>query len=133
MNGELTPFELEVAEAMTACRDSARRLCSVLSEGVAGYEGGMAIVSSGQVLDILATQAASSVRRRTSVAISEFELSQHRFRLALIAVAIDGGLNSRQIGEAFGFSRQLASKYIKEARVKWPEVESNRVGQKSRA
>ena len=42
------------------------------------------------------------------------------------AVAIDNGMTAGQVGEAFGFSRQLASRYLKEARAKWPALESAR-------
>ncbi len=108
---------------MTARRDAALNLCSVLTDDIGGYEGGMAEVRAGRALDILVEQPSGRIRQRTSDAISEFESSRHRFRLALVAVAVAEGLNARQVGEAFGFSRQLASQYIKEAREKWPGLD----------
>ena len=38
-----------------------------------------------------------------------------------------GWLTARQIGEAFAFSRQLASRYLKEARAKWPDLDTSHV------
>jgi hypothetical protein len=55
-----------------------------------------------------------------SDAIAGFETARHRFRLALIAVAVDNGMSASRIGDAFAFSRQLASRYLKEAQEKWP-------------
>ena len=54
--------------------------------------------------------------------MSEFESARHRFRLAMVAVSLDDGMNAAQIGQAFAFSRQLASRYLKEARERWPEL-----------
>ena len=119
---DLSPYEREVGEAMTARRNAALNLSSVLADDVSRYESGMADVRAGRSLDILVVLPASRFRQSTNSAISEFESTRHRFRLALTAVALDRGLNARQIGEAFGFSRQLASQYVKEAREQWPDL-----------
>ena len=119
---ELSVYELEVAEAMTARRDAAVHLQTVLADDIAQYEGGMAAIQAGLAKDILVTSVGASIRKCVSEAMSELEAARHRFRLALVAVAIDGGMNAGQVGEAFGFSRQLASRYLKEARGKWPDL-----------
>jgi hypothetical protein len=123
LDRELTPFEAEVGRTMTERRDAALRLTAVLAHDVADYESGMATVRAGRALDILQSSAAGQVRQGVSDAIAEFEGARHRFRLALIAVAVDNGMTARQIGDAFTFSRQLASRYLKEAREKWPDLE----------
>ena len=123
---ELTVYELEVAEAMTARRDAAVNLQTVLADDIAQYEGGMAAIQAGLAKDILVPTVGGTIRRSVSDAMSELESARHRFRLALVAVAIDNGMTAGQVGEAFGFSRQLASRYLKEARGKWPDLAGDR-------
>ena len=124
---ELTPYELEVADAMTARRDAAVRLRDVLTDDVAQYEGGMAGVRNGLAMEILVPAVGGTIRQHVSEAMAEFEAARHRFRLALVSVAVDNGMTARQIGEAFAFSRQLASRYLKEARAKWPDLDTSHV------
>ena len=120
---ELTVYELEAAEAMTARRDAAVNLQTVLADDIAQYEGGMAAIHAGLARDMLAPSVGGTIRRSVSDAMSELEAARHRFRLALVAVAVENGMNAGQVGEAFGFSRQLASRYLKEARAKWPALQ----------
>jgi hypothetical protein len=121
----LTPYEVEVAEALTARRDSAVRLKDVLAGIVDTYDVDLADVLDGRSIDILLLPTAGQTRRGMSEAVTEFEAARHRYRLALVAVAVDHGLTARQIGDSFAFSRQLASRYLKEARAKWPELEAH--------
>ncbi len=120
----LTRYELEVAEALTARRDSALRLKEVLADIVSSSDSDLAEVMDGRSLDILLLPTAGQTRRGISEAVTEFETARHRFRLALVAVAMDHGLTARQIGDSFALSRQLASRYLKEARAKWPELDA---------
>ena len=124
----LTVYELEAAEAMTTRRDAAVNLQTVLADDIAQYEGGMAAIRAGLAKDMLAPAVGGSIRRSVSDAMNELEAARHRFRLALVAVAVDNGMNAGQVGEAFGFSCQLASRYLKEARAKWPARYRARVG-----
>jgi hypothetical protein len=119
---QLSTYEVEVCDAMTARRDAGLRLQQILADDVAGYEGGIATVQAGLVMQILAPAIGGTVRQNVNDGVAGFEAARHRFRLALVAVALDNGMSAVQIGEAFGFSRQLASRYLKEARVKWPEL-----------
>ena len=122
LDRELTPYEVEVGEAMTARRDAALLLRDILDADVALYDAGRAAVDDGRAMEILIPPAAGKVRQAVSDAISEFEAARHRFRLALVALAVDNGMTARQIGEAFAFSRQLAGRYLKEARARWPDL-----------
>lgn len=122
---QLTPYEHEVAMAMTARRDSALRLRQVIDNDIDGYDLGMDAICGGHAMEILVTNSAGRVRQEVSDAVNDFEAARHRFRLALVAVAVDNGLTARQIGEAFTFSRQLASRYLKEARAKWPALQGS--------
>jgi hypothetical protein len=122
----LSPYEREVCDAMTARRDAAVRLQQVLVDDVANYECGMEGVQAGLVLELMVPQVGGAARRTVSEVVSEFEATRHRFRLALVAVALDNGMVAAEIGKAFAFSRQLASRYLKEARDKWPELADER-------
>ena len=119
---ELNPYEIEVCAALTARRDAALSLQAILADDVAGYGCGMATVHAGLVMEFLAPAIGGTARRNVSDSVTEFESTRHRFRLALVAVALDNGMSAVQIGDAFTFSRQLASRYLKEARAKWPEL-----------
>ena len=79
-------------------------------------------VLMGRAIDGLDPDVGGAVRRTVSDAMAGFEAARHRFRLALVAVAVDNGYSTARIGEAFAFSRQLASRYLKEAREEWPEL-----------
>jgi hypothetical protein len=118
----LTTYEREVAGAMTARRDAVIRLQQILADDVAQFEVGMDCIQAGLVMDLMVPHVSGTARRTMSDVVSDFESTRHRFRLALVAVAIDNGMSAAQIGQAFAFSRQLASRYLKEARDKWPEL-----------
>ena len=92
---------------------------------VVGYDAGLALIEVGRAMEILDPPAAGAIRQGMSDSVNEFEGARHRFRLALVAVAADNGLSARQIGDAFSFSRQLASRYLNEAYQKWPELEAH--------
>jgi hypothetical protein len=121
---ELTTYEVEVATAMTARRDAVLRLMAVLEHDVAGYEGGMLGIREGRALEILVPPAAGIARQEVSDVVNDFEAARHRYRLALVALAVENGMTARQIGDSFAFSRQLASRYLKEAKARWPALES---------
>lgn len=119
---ELNQYEIEVGEALAARRDTAERLVAVLTVDLSRFDEVMTAIDSGRAMDILGPAGVGQVRQAVSDAIVEFESARHRFRLALVALAVDNGMNARRIAEAFAFSRQLASRYLKEARLKWPEL-----------
>ena len=123
LDRDLTQYEIEVGEAMTVRRDAARRLWDLLAEDMRGYGDGMVAVREGRAMDIFAPRSAGEVRQRMSDAVNEFEATRHGFRLAMVAMAVDNGRTIRQIAETFMFSRQLASRYLKEARTRWPDLQ----------
>jgi hypothetical protein len=59
---------------------------------------------------------AHTARRELTEALDEFEHSRHRTRLAVTRAGLDEGMTIGQIGRAWGFSRQLAARYAREAR-----------------
>ena len=119
----LTDYELEVGLAMTARRDAALALRDAIDHDVSRYQDGMDQVRAGRAMDILDPTTAGEIRQAMTELVSEFEACRHRFRLALVAVAVDNGLTAREIGTAFQFSRQLAGRYLREAFDRWPELD----------
>lgn len=119
---QLSIYEVEVCDAMTARRNAALHLQEILADDVAGYDGGIATVRAGLVMEMLVPTIGGTVRQSLSDGVAKFEATRHRCRLALTAVALDNGMSAVQIAEVFVFSRQLASRYLKEARTKWPEL-----------
>ncbi len=117
---ELTVYELAVADAYAARRDAAVRLNAVLTDDLSTYDTVLTGILEGGAIDHLHPAVGGVIRRTLSDAMAEFEAARHRYRLALVAVAVDNGMSAAQIGEAFAFSRQLASRYLKEAREEWP-------------
>ncbi len=107
---------------MTARRDAADRLKVALGHDIDSHEDGIVGVKAGRAMEILAPPLAGVIRQEMSDLIGEFEAGRHQFRLALVAVGMDNGMSARQIAESFSFSRQLASRYLKEAREMWPDL-----------
>ncbi len=119
---ELGVYEIEVCRALAVRRVASCRLQRMLVDDECAAEGALETVRAGLVLEMIVPAVGGSIRRSLSAAMADFEAARHRVRLALVAVAIDDGMTAAEIGEAFCFSRQLASRYVKEARQKWPEL-----------
>jgi hypothetical protein len=49
-------------------------------------------------------------------ALNAVELVRHEMRLKIFQIGLDEGMTIGDLGRAFGFSRQLASRIAKEAR-----------------
>jgi hypothetical protein len=120
MQRTLTVYELAVADALTERRDAGLRLAAVLADDLSAYDRTMTGVLMGRAFEGLDPAVSGVARRTLSDVTTEFETARHRLRLALVAVAVDNGMSTAQIGEAFAFSRQLASRYVNEARDEWP-------------
>lgn len=58
----------------------------------------------------------ATARHAMNEALKEVERARHEVRLAVFAEALDRGTSIGQLGRVFGFSRQLAARYAKEAR-----------------
>lgn len=65
-----------------------------------------------------ATSLEPVARGRLSLAeaLKRYETARHRARAEIIAMALDEGINISEIARIFGFSRQLAQRYAREAR-----------------
>ena len=59
---------------------------------------------------------AGAARLQLSECLEEFERCRHEVRLSLIVAGLDEGMSLGELGKAWGFSRQMASRYAEEAR-----------------
>ena len=116
----LTVYEIEVLDSLFERRDAALRLQMVLADDLAQFEDSAACVRDGRAIGFLDRSVGGSARRTVTDAVAEFEAARHRTRVALVAVGVDNGMSGAEIGQALSFSRQLASRYLAEARAKWP-------------
>ncbi len=67
-----------------------------------------------------ALEACSPVETRHTMntALRGVEAARHKLRLRIFELGLDQGLTIANLGRIFGFSRQLASRYAREARSK---------------
>jgi hypothetical protein len=65
--------------------------------------------------DVFSASGGGISRKRITEALESYEQQQHRTRTAIVAVALAEGMSVSGIGRAWGFSRQLASRYAREA------------------
>jgi hypothetical protein len=78
-----------------------------------------------EALDEVGAGAARQVMTET---LATFEQMRHRTRLALIAAGLAEGMTIGELGRSWGFSRQLASRYAKEARGRLRQATSTSKG-----
>jgi hypothetical protein len=68
------------------------------------------------VAELMRQVDTGSARRELTASLDHFEHSRHQSRLSLIAAGLEEGMTIGQLGRSWGFSRQLAARYAKEAR-----------------
>ncbi len=74
-------------------------------------------VEAGAELASALSIASPSVTRRTmNDALEAVERARHEVRIVIFAAGLDQGMSIGDLGRAFGFSRQMAARYAKEAR-----------------
>ena len=97
--------------------EAAKDLHSSLRTGEAVYRKGLDSLREG-VGVALAMDAvrAGAARTQLSECLEEFERCRHEVRLSLIVAGLDEGMSLGELGKAWGFSRQMASRYAEEAR-----------------
>jgi hypothetical protein len=96
---------------------SAEELRTSLRTTEVVYRKALKTLKSGKkVSESLRNVQAGAVRQALNAKLESFELVRHRSRLTLIAAGLREGMTIGELGRAWGFSRQLASRYAKEAR-----------------
>jgi hypothetical protein len=106
----------ELLQALEVLRRSTRASEATIRRALTGSYNGMEITDA-----VLAAQPAAS-RGSMNDALKAVEVARHRLRLAVFAAALDDGVSIGELGRMFGFSRQLAARYAKEARGPGPTV-----------
>ena len=76
----------------------------------------LSLKSGVPIAKILQSVEASDARTRLNSGLEELESVRHRSRLSIIAAEIDEGSSISDVGRQWGFSRQMAQRYVKEAR-----------------
>jgi hypothetical protein len=78
---------------------------------------GLAKANKGvDIAAALAETRPSEMRDIINEAMTKVELCRHETRKRVFAVALDQGMSIGSLARAWGFSRQLAARYAKEAR-----------------
>lgn len=110
---------IEYIERYTAAGDRlAERLADLRTwntEDIERLRSGVRITESTRV-----TGSAERSRSLTRL-LDEFESSRRGIRAAVVAAALEEGMTITQIAEIFGVSRQLANRFVKEARALFDE------------
>jgi hypothetical protein len=72
-----------------------------------------------EISDALEDVQAGATRLTLTQTLDTFEMMRHRSRLALVAAGLAEGMTIGELGRTWRFSRQLASRYAKEARARF--------------
>jgi hypothetical protein len=97
---------------------SAAGLRSSLRSTEAAYRRSIRLLNKGSaVSEALDQVAAGSTRIALTEALTSFELTRHRTRLALTAAGLAEGMTIGELGRIWRFSRTLASRYAREAQM----------------
>ena len=72
--------------------------------------------SEESVSDILHSVEAGTARSELNSALEDLERVRHCSRLSMIAAEMEEGSSISDVGRHWGFSRQMAQRYVKEAR-----------------
>ncbi len=97
-------------ELMAELRETLRRTEASLRQALEMIEGGSDIATA-----VLATKP-TATRNDINGALKDVERARHDMRIQIFASALDRGISIAELGRLFGFSRQLAARYAKEAR-----------------
>jgi hypothetical protein len=96
---------------------SAAELRSSMRSTEATYRRSLRLLKRGSaVSESLDQMAAGSTRIALTEALTSFELTRHRTRLAFTAAGLAEGMTIGELGRSWRFSRTLASRYAKESR-----------------
>lgn len=68
-----------------------------------------------EMTSVLVGLEPSKTRQAMNDALQALEHARHEMRLAVFASALEEGTSIGELGRIFGFSRQLAARYAKEA------------------
>jgi D-serine deaminase-like pyridoxal phosphate-dependent protein len=110
------PLRSEAADRIVRLMDATSALRSQLDT----QQSVSAVVLAAVLDDVPVSYVLPEVRadkRRSALteSIKEFELARHQTRLVLVAMAVDEGMSIADVARAWGVSRQLASRWVRES------------------
>jgi len=73
------------------------------------------VIDGSDVAAVLTTMRAAEVRQRATGLLEALDSARHQVRVSTFAVGLEEGMTIGDLGRAWGFSRQLASRYAREA------------------
>jgi hypothetical protein len=88
---------------LQANKRALRRAIRMLSDG-------------SDIATTLAATRAADVRQGANEVLGALETARHNSRLSVFAAGLDEGMTIGELARVWGFSRQLASRYAREAR-----------------
>jgi len=98
----------ELIDALAEARDEVRRTEQSLRRTLRRVDRGDSVASA-----VISSDPAS-LRESYDSALEVVAEARHRLRSLVFALALDEGLSIGDLGRAWGVSRQLASRYVKE-------------------
>ncbi len=115
----------EAAIAETECLTQvAKDLRSALQVNEAVYRETVTKLRSGiPVAELLENVNAKAAREQLNDSLDALAFCRHTVRRALTAAGLEEGMTISDTGRAWGISRQLASRYAREARGKFKATE----------
>jgi hypothetical protein len=112
-----TPYD-EAIDAHRNLAASIRTLMSVMERALDSVDDVLDLLHRGEpVAAILAKVQVHQVRRDVNAVLGNLERDRHQARLALIRAGLGQGLTITELGRLWGFSRQLAGRFAREARL----------------
>jgi hypothetical protein len=99
----------ELVDALEDLRRSAKDLEKIALRSLKEVEKGSDLATA------LSVAQPAETRQTMNDALARVEEIRHRIRLLVFAQGKEQGMTSGELGRRYGFSRQLASRYAKEA------------------
>ena len=100
----------DLLEALAGLRASTRATEATVRRGL------KLVASGADVATALRAVSPADTRQSINDALKAVEEARHRMRLHIFEIGLQEGLSIGELGRIFGFSRQLAARYAKEAR-----------------
>ena len=83
-------------------------------------------VDGADTASALAALSPADTRQTMNEALTSVEAARHAMRLEIFRQGLEEGMSIAALGRAFGFSRQLAQRFAKEARANEPRIAGRR-------
>lgn len=100
----------QLLDALAELRQATRSTEVEIRRALKQHQRGVDVATAVSALE------PATKRHAMNDALKAVEQARHEMRLAVFAEALDQGTSIGELGRIFGFSRQLAARYAKEAR-----------------